>query len=119
MGRPSDDYKGNEDLTGLYKDEDVRTPKTLSGCNENDTQKGSDGLTDLFTDIRTPKTLSGCKSNDSQKCSDGLTDLFRDKGPQTLQTLSGYAERQALPAWRKACPEVAECCQDVADGQTE
>ncbi len=43
-----DIYKNNDDLTGLYKDDDFRTPKTLSGCRPNDWQKGDDGLTDLF-----------------------------------------------------------------------
>ena len=38
-----------------------------------------------------PKGLSRCISNDNQKCSDGLSDLVRDKGLQTLQTLSGCA----------------------------
>ena len=73
-GRPSDVYKGNEDLTGLYKDEDLRTPKTLSGCKPNGSQKGSAGLTDLFKDTGLP-TLQRAIYKDN----DDLTGLYKDE----------------------------------------
>ena len=88
-GRPSDVYKVNEDLTGLYKDEDFRTPKTLSGCKPNDSQKSSDGLTDLFK-VKGLSTLqTRCRPRIIHTSNEDLTALYDDDDFRTPKICQG------------------------------
>ncbi len=85
-------------MTCLYKDEDLPTPKTLSGCKPSDSQKGTDGLTDLFK-VKGLSTLQpGCRPRVIHTSSEVLTALYNDEDFRTPKTLSGCKsnDRRAL-----------------------